>query len=52
MAKSAARGRELYVAPDGTAQGDGSKDKPLDLPMRKAASCPDFDAFLVLPEWE
>jgi hypothetical protein len=24
-------GRDFYVAPDGTAQGDGSKDKPLDL---------------------
>ena len=26
--------------------------KLVSLPMRKAAECPDFDAFLVLPEWE
>ena len=26
--------------------------KPVSLPMRKAPECPDFDAFLVLPEWE
>jgi hypothetical protein len=26
--------------------------KPVSLPMRKAPECPDFDAFLVLPEWQ
>jgi len=26
--------------------------KSVGLPMRKAPECPEFDAFLVLPEWE
>lgn len=26
--------------------------KPVSLPMRRAPECPDFDGFLVLPEWE